>query len=418
MSTMFLKVIYESIVQAFQQLSANKLRSFLSLTGISIGIICIISVLSAVDSLKDNVSKSFEKLGNDVLYVDKMPWNEDPGQNWWKYQQRPEPSYEDLLAVKKKTKLSDLASFSVFVPGRTVKFGSNNVEGAFIAGVTDDYDDIFNFEFSKGRFFTPFESANGTNRAIIGAVLADELFGLTDPIGKKMKIKGMDFQVIGVLKKEGTTLINIFQFDEAILISYNSAKKLVNVKSRYTWGTSLNIKAKEGVSLDDLRDEITGILRSERKIKPKETENFAINQLSMFTNLLEPIFSTMNVVGIFIGGFSILVGMFSVANIMFVSVKERTSIIGIKKALGARKSIILLEFLIESVVLCLIGAFIGLLIVYGLLKLATVAFHYDIYLTSGNIIIAMVLALIIGVLSGLIPAWQAARLDPVEAMRK
>lgn len=415
---MFLKVIYESIVQAFQQLSANKLRSFLSLTGISIGIICIISVLSAVDSLKDNVSKSFEKLGNDVLYVDKMPWNEDPGQNWWKYQQRPEPSYEDLLAVKKKTKLSDLASFSVFVPGRTVKFGSNNVEGAFIAGVTDDYDDIFNFEFAKGRFFTPFESANGTNRAIIGSVLADELFGLTDPIGKKMKIKGMDFQVIGVLKKEGTTLINIFQFDEAILISYNAAKKLVNVKSRYTWGTSLNIKAKEGVSLDDLRDEVTGILRSERKIKPKETENFAINQLSMFTNLLEPIFSTMNVVGIFIGGFSILVGMFSVANIMFVSVKERTSIIGIKKALGARKSIILLEFLIESVVLCLIGAFIGLLIVFGLLKLATVAFHYDIYLTSGNIIIAMMLALIIGVLSGLIPAWQAARLDPVEAMRK
>lgn len=418
LSTMFLKVIYESIVQAFQQLSANKLRSFLSLTGISIGIICIISVLSAVDSLKDNVSKSFEKLGNDVLYVDKMPWNEDPGQNWWKYQQRPEPSYEDLLAVKKKTKLSDLASFSVFVPGRTVKFGSNNVEGAFIAGVTDDYDDIFNFEFAKGRFFTPFESANGTNRAIIGSVLADELFGLTDPIGKKMKIKGMDFQVIGVLKKEGTTLINIFQFDEAILISYNAAKKLVNVKSRYTWGTSLNIKAREGVSLDDLRDEVTGILRSERKIKPKETENFAINQLSMFTNLLEPIFSTMNVVGIFIGGFSILVGMFSVANIMFVSVKERTSIIGIKKALGARKSIILLEFLIESVVLCLIGAFIGLLIVFGLLKLATVAFHYDIYLTSGNIIIAMVLALIIGVLSGLIPAWQAARLDPVEAMRK
>lgn len=415
---MFLKVIYESIVQAFQQLAANKLRSFLSLTGISIGIICIISVLSAVDSLKDNVSKSFEKLGNDVLYVDKMPWNEDPGQNWWKYQQRPEPSYEDLVAIKKQAKLSEQASFSVLVPGRTVKFGSNNVEGAFIAGVTDDYDDIFNLELAKGRFFTPFESANGTNRAIIGSVLADELFGSTDPIGKEMKIKGMDFQVIGVLKKEGTTLINIFQFDEAILISYNTAKKLVNVKSRNTWGTSLNIKAREGVSLDDLRDEVTGILRSERKIKPRETENFAINQLSMFTKLLEPIFSTMNVVGIFIGGFSILVGMFSVANIMFVSVKERTSIIGIKKALGARQSIILLEFLIESVVLCLIGAIIGLLIVYGLLKLATIVFHYDIYLTTGNVVIALVLALVIGVLSGLIPAWQAARLDPVEAMRK
>src|SRR5687768_5790071 len=227
---MFLKVVYESIIQAFQQLSANKLRSFLSLTGISIGIICIISVLSAVDSLKDNVSSSFEKLGKDVLYIDKMPWNEDPSQNWWKYQRRPEPSYEDLEVIKKKAKLSDKASFSVFMPGRTIKFGSSSVEGAFMAGVTDDYDDIFNFEFAKGRFFTPFESSTGANRAIIGAVLAEELFGTIDPIGKDIKIKGMDFQVVGVLKKEGNTLINIFQFDEAVLISYNTAKKLVNVK--------------------------------------------------------------------------------------------------------------------------------------------------------------------------------------------
>ena len=221
-----------------------------------------------------------------------------------------------------------------------------------------------------------------------------------------------------MLKKEGNSLINIFQFDEAVLISFNTAKKLINVKSKNSWGTSLNVKAAPGVNLDDLRDEITGILRSARKIKPKEPENFAINQLSMFTKLIEPIFSTMNVVGIFIGGFSILVGMFSVANIMFVSVKERTSIIGIKKALGARKFIILLEFLIESVVLCLIGAFFGLLIVFGVLKLASSAFHYDIYLSWGNVLIAFILSLVIGVVSGLVPAWQAARLDPVEAMRK
>ncbi len=415
---MFFKLIYESIVQAFQQLSANKLRSFLSLTGISIGIICIISVLSAVDSLKDNVSASFEKLGNDVLYIDKMPWNEDPSQNWWKYQQRPQPSYEDLEVIKKKSKLSDMASFSVFMPSRTIKFGASSIEGAFMAGVTDDYAEIFNFDFEKGRFFTPFESANGTNRVILGAVVAEKLFGTIDPIGKEINIKGLDFQVIGVLRKEGTTLINIFQFDEAVVISFNTAKKLINVKSRNSWGTSLNVKANAGVNLDDLKDEITGILRSARKIKPRENENFAVNQLSMFTNLLEPIFSTMNVVGIFIGGFSILVGMFSVANIMFVSVKERTSIIGIKKALGARPIVILLEFLIESVVLCLVGALIGLLIVYGLLKLATIAFSYEIYLSGSNILIALILSLVIGILSGPIPAWQAARLDPVEAMRK
>ena len=415
---MFIKLIYESIVQAFQQLAANKLRSFLSLTGISIGIICIISVLSAVDSLKDNVSSSFEKLGDDVLYVDKQPWNEDPGQNWWKYQQRPQPSYEDLEAIKTKAKLSEKASFSVFMPGRTVKFGSSSVEGAYMAGITEDYGEIFNLEFEKGRYFMPFEFSTAANRVVLGSVIAEALFGSLDPIGKEIKIKGMDFQVVGVLKKEGNTLINIFQFDEAMLICYNTAKKLINVKSRYTWGTSLNVKAKEGVHLDDLRDEVTGILRSERRIKPKEDENFAVNQLSMFTNLLAPIFSTMNVVGILIGGFSILVGMFSVANIMFVSVKERTSIIGIKKALGARQSIILLEFLIESVVLCLIGALFGLLIVYGLLKLATMAFQYEIYLSGTNILVALILALVIGVLSGLVPAWQAAKLDPVEAMRK
>ena len=287
-----------------------------------------------------------------------------------------------------------------------------------MAGVTDDYAEIFNFDFEKGRFFTPFESANGTNRVILGAVVAEKLFGTIDPIGKEINIKGLDFQVIGVLRKEGTTLINIFQFDEAVVISFNTAKKLINVKSRNSWGTSLNVKANAGVNLDDLKDEITGILRSARKIKPRENENFAVNQLSMFTNLLEPIFSTMNVVGIFIGGFSILVGMFSVANIMFVSVKERTSIIGIKKALGARPIVILLEFLIESVVLCLVGALIGLLIVYGLLKLATIAFSYEIYLSGSNILIALILSLVIGILSGLIPAWQAARLDPVEAMRK
>ena len=332
--------------------------------------------------------------------------------------QRPEPSYEDLVAIKKRVKLSDKASFSVVMPGRTIKYESSSIESAFMVGVTDDYSEIFNLEFEEGRFFTPFESSTGANRAILGAVVAEQLFGSINPVGKKIKVKGMDFIVTGVLKKEGNSIINIFQFDEAMLISYNTAKKLINVKSRYTWGTSLNVKAKEGVELDALRDEITGVLRSERKIKPREDENFAINQLTMVTNLFDQIFGVMNWVGIFIGGFSMLVGMFSVANIMFVSVKERTPIIGIKKALGARQIIILLEFLIESVVLCMIGAAIGLPIVYGILKLATAAFNYDIFLSAGNIIVAMLLAIVIGVLSGVIPAWQAARLDPVEAMRK
>lgn len=415
---MFVKIVYESIVQAFQQLSANKLRSFLSLTGISIGIICIISVLSAVDSLKDNVSASFEKLGNDVLYVSREPWTEDPGQNWWKYRQRPEPAFEDLEAIRRKSSLYERASFSVFIPGRALKFAGNNVQGAYMAGVTEDYEYIFNLEFEKGRFFTPFEMNSGSNRVVLGNVLAESLFGSIDPIGREINVKGLDLQVVGIMKKEGNSLISIVPFDEAVIIPFNTARKLVNVKSRYNWGTSLNVKARAGVSLDDLQDELTGILRSQRKIKPKEAENFSINRLSMFTTLLEPIFGTMNIVGIFIGGFSILVGMFSVANIMFVSVRERTNIIGIKKALGARQSVILLEFLVESIILCLVGAVIGLVVVFGVLKIATMAFHYDIFLSVTNFLIGLILAIVIGVLSGLVPAWQAARLDPVEAMRK
>jgi putative ABC transport system permease protein len=415
---MILKTIYESMVQAFQQLASNKLRSFLSLSGIVIGIICIISVLSAVDSLKENINASFEKLGNDVLYVSKQPWNEDPHQNFWKYLQRPEPSFEDLEVLKRKSKLAAKASFAVVLPSRVIKFGSSNVEGAFMAGITDDYVDVFNLTFEKGRFFTAFESAHGTNLAVIGSVLADKLFGTIDPIGKEINVKGQNFMVIGVLEKEGNTLINLFKYDEAILISFNSVKKLINVKSRNVWSSSLSIKAREGVSMDDLRDEITGILRSARKIKPKEDENFSINQLTTITNLIEPVFGTLNIVGIFIGGFSILVGMFSVANIMFVSVKERTSMIGIKKALGARKTTILLEFLIESVMLCAIGGAIGLANVWVLLTVATSLSDFDMFLSKENVMLAMVLSLVIGVLSGLVPAWQAARLDPVEAMRK
>jgi putative ABC transport system permease protein len=415
---MFFRIIYESIRLAIAQLNSNKLRSSLSLTGISIGIFCIISILSAVDSLKDNIVSSFEKLGRNVLYIDKQPWNEDPSQNWWKYQQRPQPSYEDMVAIQRKSKLSDKVSYAVYMPGRTLKFGSSSVEGAYMAGVTEDYADIFNLDFDKGRFFTSQESASGANRAILGAVVAEELFGQIDPLGKVIKIKGMDFQVIGVLRKEGQSLINVFQFDEAVLVSYQTAKKLINVKSRYTWGSNLNVRAAEGVDLEDLKDEVTGILRSVRKIKPREGENFAINQLTMITKLFDPIFGMLNIVGIVIGGFSIIVGMFSVANIMFVSVKERTPIIGIKKALGARQSVILLEFLIESVLLCVIGGLIGLVFVLGVLKLASAVFHYDIYLSTGNILLAIILAAIIGVLSGLVPAWQAARMDPVEAMRK
>ncbi len=415
---MLLKVIYESIVLAVQELNSNKLRSFLSSLGITIGIFCIISVLSAVDSLERNISQSFDKLGNDVIYVDRQPWNEDPGSNWWKYMRRPAPDFEDYEVLKANVQGAEYASLSVYIPGRTIEFGSSNVRGGYMAGITYDYADISKLEYASGRYFTPYEYATGANKIILGYNLADELFNTIEPIGKTVKIAGQKFQVIGVLKKEGSSLINIFNYDDAILISFNTAKKLVNVKSGSTWGTMLNVKAKPGVELVDLRDEVTGVLRAHRKLRPREENNFAVNELSMFTNLLRPVFAVMNLVGIVIGIFAIIVGMFSVANIMFVSVKERTNIIGIKKALGATKTVILLEFLVEAVMLCLVGGLIGLGVVVLILKLISGVIHFDMFVSATNVMIAIGAAVVIGILSGIIPAFIAARMDPVEAIRK
>lgn len=414
---MLVKVIYESIVQALQQLNANKLRSFLSLLGISIGIFCIIAVKSAVDSLQNNIEESFEKLGNDVLYIDKRPWNEPPHLTWWKYIKRPEPSFADYEALKDRVKNADFASFSVLVPSRTIKYHSSHVEGAYMAGVTYDYADLYNLSFEKGRYLTPFEYESGANRVIMGIEVAKRLFQTVEPIGKEVRIMGRKFQVVGVLEKEGESMFSPFRYDEAVIISYNALKKLVNVKSRATWGTLLTVKAAEGIPLDELKGEVTGVLRAHRKLKPKEEDNFAINELSIFKTLLQPVFRVLNIAGIIIGGFALVVGMISVANIMFVSVKERTNIIGIKKALGARKGVILLEFLIESVILCVIGGLVGLLIVFGALEAITQISDFKMVLSIDNMLIAVIVAVIVGIISGVIPALQAARMDPVDAIR-
>jgi putative ABC transport system permease protein len=332
--------------------------------------------------------------------------------------QRPSPDYEDYEVLKSHVKGAEFASLSIFIPGRTIEFGSSHVRGGYMAGLTYDYADISKLEFEGGRYFTPYEYETGANKVILGFELADELFRNIDPIDKTVKIAGQKFQVIGVLKKEGNSLINIFQYDQAILIGFNTAKKLVNVKTGSTWGTMLNVKARPGVELVDLRDEVTGVLRAHRKLQPKEESNFAINELSMFTNLLRPVFGMMNVVGFVIGLFAMIVGAFSVANIMFVSVKERTSIIGIKKALGAKRGVILLEFLIEAILLCIVGGLFGLGIVTLVLKVVSGIFNYEMFVSTGNIIAGLLGAIIIGVIAGIIPAMQAARMDPVEAIRK
>jgi putative ABC transport system permease protein len=416
----FLRILSESFVLAVQQLLSNKLRTLLSLMGIIIGIWCVIMVLSAVNSLEYSIRKSFKKLGDNTIYISTMPWGEDPRENFWKYMRRPEASYTDYLSIKKNCKSADIVAFNVFIGTQATESKTATASGVLYIGVTEDYREMFGLEFVYGRYFTASEFFHGTNDVVIGYEVYKKLFREgEDPIGKSIKAKGQKLKIIGVLKKEGKDLINPINFDNVSIVPYNTARKYVNTSnSEFNRGrTSVSVKARQEVSIDQLSDELVGVLRASRKLKPKEEDNFALNTLSILSNLLGSIFGVINLAGVFIGGFAIFVGMFSVANIMFVSVKERTNIIGIKKALGAKKYVILTEFLVESIVLCLVGGLIGLVFVYLAALAATLIFQFEIFLSAKNMIIGITIAAISGVVAGIIPALNAANMEAVDAMR-
>ncbi len=417
---MIFRILQEGFAQAWSQLMGNKLRSFLSLLGITIGIFCIIGVKSAVDSLEDNIRGSMQKLGNDVIYVEKFSWGEDPGENFWKWMKRPNVSFTEFEYLEKRMDTAEKLGFWMFLGNKTIKWQSSSVENCFMMGATYDIEELFHLEFENGRFFNRVEYETAVNDCLLGGTISEGLFGVgIDPVGKTITYGGKKLRVIGTLKKSGKDLLKPFNFDNAILIGFNLARRIGNVRPNGMWSrTSLMAKARPGVDLEDMKDELAANLRTVRRIKPREENNFALNQLSVISKLFDGVFATMNGVGIFIGGFSLLVGMFSVANIMFVSVKERTSIIGIKKALGAKRWFILLEFLIESILLCIIGGVFGLLFIWLTVMGISAAADFNIHLSPWNVFIGVFTSVVVGVLAGLIPAIQASGMDPVEAIRK
>lgn len=411
------KVFSESVAQALGQLRSNKLRSFLSLLGISIGIFCIIGVLSAVDSLEDNVRGSLEKLGNDVLYVNKWPWA-DLSDSWWDYIKRPNPDHEDYEVIDERVKAADLTAFHVVIGFKTVKYKSSSVDRTVLIAASQEFSEMFQLDFAKGRYFSPAEYNYGSNKIIIGHQVAEELFGNIEPIGKQIKLSGRRYEVIGVIEKAGDDLLRILDFDDCILVSYPNGRGLANLKAQHVFEATVTVKAAEGVNLSDLKGEIKGVLRPHRGLRPREDDDFSINQLSMISAFFDNFFNVLNILGIVIGAFAMLVGGVSVANIMFVSVKERTNIIGIKKALGAKRYIILMEFLIEAIILCLLGGVIGLGLVHLITRILSGAINFELYIDFGNILLGVACSVLVGVISGVIPALKAARMDPVDAMRQ
>jgi len=410
----FLGLFRESILFAINALVVNKLRTFLSLLGITIGIFAIITVFTVVDSLEQNLRKSVQSLGDDVVFVEKWPWTFGPDYPWWKYMNRPVPDYTELDAILKKCDGAQSAAF-VISANITVKYKSNSIENVTIICASYEYDKVKNFEIAEGRYFTEIESTAGRPVAVIGDVLAKALFPNQNPLGQMIKVNGAKVMVIGIFKKEGESILGGSP-DTQVLVPVQYARSLIDIRSE-NLDPQLLVRAKPGVINDELIDELTGLMRSIRKLKPKLEDNFALNQTSLISNQFDSLFDIVGIAGWIIGGFSILVGGFGIANIMFVSVKERTNIIGIQKSLGAKNYFILFQFIFESIFLSLIGGVIGLLIVYIITVTAGDSFGIEITLSKSNTILGFTISILIGVVSGFVPAYGASQLDPVEAIR-
>ena len=409
------RLIGESFRFAIDAIRQNKLRTMLSLLGITIGIFTIIAVFSGVDTLRAKLQESVDKLGSKTIYVEQWPWVQTNDFPWWKYMNRPAPTLRDYASLKERLQHIDGVCYQVSTNNRVVKYRSNSVEGVTVRAATQDFDKTQTLEFQEGRYFTDHEGQSGSPVVIIGAEVASGLFDTEFAVGKQIKSMGRRLTVIGVFKKEGESMIGN-SMDNVILIPMNFAKGVFDVQSN-NYGPWITVRGKENLALEEVESELRGVLRSIHRLKPGEEDNFALNKTTMITEQLDVMFKMLKIGGWVIGGFSILVGGFGIANIMFVSVKERTNIIGIQKSLGAKNYFILLQFMFESVALCIMGGMLGLLLVYSLTLIFTYVVDMEIVLYFSNIVLGIGISVVIGTISGFWPAYSASRLDPVEAIR-
>lgn len=399
---------------ALLELWKAKLRTFLSLFGITIGIFCIISVLTTVDSLKKNLQTEISSFGTNTIYVDKWQYSAGPDFPFWKYAKRPPPAYTEVAEIKARTPSARYVAFKINSSGN-VEAGSRVAGGIRLYGITAEFNNIQPFEIGYGRYINNDAFLLGTHNVIAGHTLAESLFETPEAaLNKTIVFKGQKARIVGVLKKQGTQLIGGWGFDQSVIMPFQFARTLMNERKA---DPLILVKGKDGISSQALKDDLTGTMRAVRRLRTSEEENFSLNDISDFSDVLSQAFTSINLGGWIISALSFMIGIFGVANIMFVTVKERTPQIGLKKAIGARRASIMMEFLIESAFLCVVGGFIGLLMVFALTQIATAVFHFPIALSPGVIAIAIVICIGAGMLAGFLPALQAARMHPVEAIR-
>jgi len=410
----FLEIVWNSLKMALSEFRSNKLRTFLSLFGITVGIFCIIGVLATVDSLKYNIKQSVSSLGANTIYIQKRPWGSGGRDEWWKYNNRPTPRYEESQLLKNRVNYAQNIGF--------ITFGSDNIEYEDVQltsvtwyAVSEGYIKIQPIDIEYGRFLSESEFMNGTNSIVMGYTNAENLFvNPQNAIGKSVEVHGHKMNIVGVSKKYGNTNFGGWDFDNIILMPYKTARYLTNQSLNEGF---IMVQGRAGVPVTEVKLELDGAYRSVRRLSPTQPDNFALNEISSANSFLDSIFSGVNLGGWFIAGLSLVVGMFGVANIMFVTVRERTSQIGLKKAIGAKRSSIMTEFLLEAAFLCLMGGVMGLILVFILTKFISSAMGFPIFISLNILTLAISICIITGMLAGIIPAFIAARMNPVVAIR-
>jgi putative ABC transport system permease protein len=409
-----LSILWNSFRMALQELRVNKLRTFLSLFGITIGIFCIIGVLATVDSLERKVQNDIKAFGNNTIYIDK--WNYAGGNDypWWKYIKRPQMRIEEMRFIKSKSQLA--SNSAMFVSNNVnLSYLDNILSNVNLYGVSEEFNNIQTIDIDYGRYLNETEFSRGTTTGIIGYKVADELYGSAQKaVGKEVVYNGKHVIVVGVIKKQGQSFVGGFDYDQSLIVPYRYFASIYNPDNSNPF---IMVQGKSNVASVALQDELIGIMRQVRRLSPTDEDNFSANDVAQFSEQVKGFFGQVSAGGWAIAGLSLIVGAFGVANIMFVTVRERTSQIGLKKALGAKRRTILTEFLIESAFLCIIGGLVGLGLVWLLAMVLSSVLPFAIFIAPNIIILALSICIILGIISGIIPASIAAKMDPVVAIR-
>lgn len=409
-----LGILWGSFKMALQELRVNKLRTFLSLFGITIGITCIIGVLSAINGFEEKINTDLKSLGTNTIYIDKWDYSGGNDYPWWKFIKRPEAKYEELLFLTQKTSLAKHISFFAST-GANISYGDKVLKSSNIYSITEQHNQIHDLSIGEGRFFSEADFERGTSVAIFGYNYAELLFGEAEKaVGKMVSIGGKAVYVIGILKKQGKSLLGGFDYENSVLTPYRFFAATYNIKYSSPF---ILVQGKDNISSTALANELRGAMRQIRRLSPTQEDNFSCNDINEFGAQISSFFGSVKMGGWFIAGLSLLVGGFGVANIMFVTVRERTSQIGLKKAIGAKRSTILLEFLLESAFLCIIGGLLGLFFVWLITLLASAALPFTLTIPTKIIVLAFSICLTLGVAAGIIPARIASKMDAVVAIR-